>query len=125
MNTQAESGPNYAWLIDYLDLWSRYHAGEFTTGRGAGGSPFSAYNENHDMPKCTVGDVNGTAFDSLMMDIDKAVSKLPPSLRLPIECYFKRSMGKPAAAQACGVSKRGFDGRLAMAYYHLARFLGR
>lgn len=93
-----------------------------------------AYNENHDMPRCTVSDVNGTAFDELMLDIEAAFNKLPgfmqtnpkhrtPDLQHPIFCLYRKDMGRAASALACNLSERGFDGRLKLAYHHIARLL--
>lgn len=113
----------YAWLDEYLDLWARWHAGEFRSGLGGGGGLLPAYNENRDMPKCTVSDVNGTAFDTLMLDIEAAYSKLPGFLQQPVLYFYRMDMGRTAAAQACKLSVRGFDGRLNLAYYHIARAL--
>lgn len=84
-----------------------------------------AYNENHDMPKCTVMDINGTAFDGLMLDIESAYNKLPGMLQQPVLYYYRKDMGREASAQACNLSVRGFDGRLNLALFHIAAQLGR
>lgn len=128
----SETGGHYAKLDEYLDLWARWHAGEFRTSGGGGMMP--AYNENHDMPKCTGMDINGTAFEGLMLDIERAYNKLPgfmqpeladrsPELQLPVFCIYRKDMGREASALACGLSVRGFDGRLNLAYHHLAAHL--
>jgi hypothetical protein len=111
----------YAWLAEYLDLWARWHAGDFLTGGGGGMMP--AYNENHDMPKCTATDVNGTAFEDLMLDIESGYNKLPGLLQQPLFTFYRKDMGRAASAAACGLSVRGFDGRLNLAYHHLAQHL--
>lgn len=116
-------GSEYAWLCEYLDLWARWHAGEFRSGLGGGGGMLPAYNENRDMPRCTAGDVNGTSFDTLMLDIESAYNKLPGLLQQPVLYYYRKDMGRDAAAKACGLSVRGFDGRLNLAYHHIARLM--
>lgn len=88
----------------------------------AGRSTLRPYTGN-DTPRATLFDINGTAFDDLMLDVDRAVRALPPALARPITCYFVRDMGRDGTARACGISVRTLDGRLNLAYHHIARLL--
>lgn len=113
----------YAWLHEYLELWARWHAGEFHDEQFGRGGVLPAYNENHDIPKCTATDVNGTGFIDLMLDIERAYSKLPSKLSIPVACFYLKDLGRTASAVACGLSEDGFDGRLNLAYHHIARLM--
>ena len=72
-----------------------------------------------DTPRSSLIDYNGTRFDGLMLDIDRAVRQLPELLQRPIRFFYLKDMGRYGAAQACRIAVRTFDGRLSLAYYHI------
>ena len=108
----------FAWVRELLELWARW-----SSAGGVGGSGILRQYTDDDTPGSTAGDSNGTAYDTLMLDVDAAIRALPPSLYKPVRYYYLQDMGRSGAARACGLSDRGFDGRLALAHYHVARLL--
>lgn len=118
--TGARTAPaheEFEWLRELLELWAKW----CSTGGGGGNDAWSQY--TYRTAPSTAGDVNGTAYEHLMLDIETTVGWLheaaPPLYKI-IHCYYRRDMGKVASARACGLSRRAFDARLNLAHYHIA-----
>lgn len=109
------------WVQTALANWAMWSAAGGVNLPSAGGNLYT----NKGAPPSTAADRNCTAHDLQMLAVDAAVNALPrhPNLCKVVHCMYRRDMGRAATAQACGVSVRTIEGRLRLAYYHVAQHI--
>jgi len=109
----------FDWVQEQLAAWALWSA----SGGVSLPSTFGNIFANRGEPPSPRLDKNCTAHDIAMLAVDAAVRQLPPLLKKPVHCFYRRDMGRRGSAQACGLSENGFDKRLNLAHYHVARLL--